>query len=421
MKTWKIVLLSGVGGFLLAIALLVVLVLVMVGSPRECNQGRPRSEVGGGSAPATLRKSTLPEIENRIRAIGGRVGTDKRSFDPVERSERCTMLALSGGGLYGAFGAGVLNGWWEQGRPRFDVVTGISTGALQAPFVFVHTAEAEKTLESVYSSAAASDIVDTRWLPLVPFSSSVTTTEGLKRLIRQHVTDDLIKEVAVQSGLSRGLFVGTANLDTGSLEIWDMGRVAVSGQHDLFRDILLASSSIPVSLPPVMIDGQLHMDGGAREQIFVPCVVEALHEGHRELLRDVRSGSVRTAEPKPPQAYFIVNGEIGVYPHCTQPRVLDIAVRAIDLLTDEARVGNLWKCWGRIQLTSESTGETYGDAFNLIAMPPDLLGGAKSSIELTAEDSRIIYAKGREMGEKAALPESWLHSPEELAHPVGRP
>ena len=301
------------------------------------------------------------------------------------------------------------------------MVTGISTGALQAPFVFVHTAEAEKTLESVYSSAAASDIVDTRWLPLVPFSSSVTTTEGLKRLIRQHVTDDLIKEVAVQSGLSRGLFVGTANLDTGSLEIWDMGRVAASGSTISSETSCWRLLDPRLATPRDDRRSAAHGRRCARAGFFVPCVVEALHEGHRELLRDVRSGSVRTAEPKPPQAYFIVNGEIGVYPHCTQPRVLDIAVRAIDLLTDEARVGNLWKCWGRIQLTSKSTDETYVDAFNLIAMPPDLLGGAKSSIELTAEDSQIIYAEGREIGEKAALPESWLHSPEELAHPVGRP
>ena len=48
------------------------------------------------------------------------------------------LLAISGGGSNGAFGAGFLCGWTESGtRPDFKVVTAVSTGSLQAPLAFL--------------------------------------------------------------------------------------------------------------------------------------------------------------------------------------------------------------------------------------------------------------------------------------------
>lgn len=426
MEGWKCVALSGVVGFLLAVGLAVIYVLVMLAKTRKC----PKEEAGTRSRDASLegvkRRRSIDDILDRVRRIGAREAESPSALERNLMPAYHSMLALSGGGLYGAFGAGVLKGWWERGRPKFDVVTGISTGALQAPFVFVHTEEAEKALAATYSNVSASDIVEKRWAPTVPLSSSFAKTERLKALIKRKVTDDLIEQVAAEGGSGRGLFVGTANFDSGELEIWDMGEVAKAEEYDRFRDILLASAAIPASLPPVFIDGRLHMDGGTREQIFVPCVVQALHEGFHEGRTRAGNEAVPQDQAEPPRAYFIVNGEIGLYRHCTQPRLLDIAMRAIDLLSDEARVGNLWKCWGHVVRAIqpddlELKKKKRAACFNLISMPHDLLGGPKSSIELTSEDSATIYAKGLEMGRKANTPEGWLHSPEDLPHPQGHP
>ena len=190
------------------------------------------------------------------------------------------LLALSGGGAYGAFGAGVLCGWTEEGtRPDFKVVSGVSTGALQATFAFLGSAYDDQ-LREIYTSFNSLDIYRKRWQLVSIFSDAVNDTWPLEELLEEYVTEDVFDAVAQHHKKGHRLFVATTNIETSELIIWDMGKIASSGQPgalEHYRRILLASSSVPVFFPPVYFevegkDGEnyheMHVDGGVFANLF---------------------------------------------------------------------------------------------------------------------------------------------------------
>ena len=184
-------------------------------------------------------------------------------------------LALSTGGGDGAFGAGLLNGWSESGkRPEFSVVTGVSTGALMAPYAFVGSSQ-DGGLKRAYTEYNAGDIFEDVKTP-----ESLVDTWPLKRLIAKEVTAELLAQVAEAHKRGRRLFVVTTNLDAQRGTVWNMGAIATKGDEaslKLFRDVLAASTAIPGLFPPVMIDvevngkktQEMHADGGLSGQVFV--------------------------------------------------------------------------------------------------------------------------------------------------------
>ncbi|MGB9367794.1 MAG: patatin-like phospholipase family protein [Xanthobacteraceae bacterium] len=184
-------------------------------------------------------------------------------------------LALSTGGGDGAFGAGLLNGWSESGkRPEFSVVTGVSTGALMAPYAFVGSAQ-DPGLKRAYTEYNAGDIFEDVKTP-----ESLVDTWPLKRLIGKEVTPELLAQVAEAHKRGRRLFVATTNLDANRGVIWNMGAIASKSDEvslELFRNVLRASTAIPGLFPPVLIDveangkktQEMHADGGLTAQIFV--------------------------------------------------------------------------------------------------------------------------------------------------------
>ena len=188
---------------------------------------------------------------------------------------RAPWLALSGGGDNGAFGAGLLAGWnVAGGRPDFGVVTGISTGALTAPFVFAGSRWDEK-LRSAYTEVSASDIFE-----FGATRESLLDTWPLERLIDREVTAELMADIAREHRRGRRLFVLTTNIDTGRPVGWNMGAIAVSGAagaEALFQKVLLASASIPGLFPPVYVDvetggrtfREMHVDGGVTTPFFI--------------------------------------------------------------------------------------------------------------------------------------------------------
>jgi len=204
-------------------------------------------------------------------------------LDAVSRTAdgrpRFALLALSGGGSRGAFGAGLLAGWTCSGnRPQFTAVTGISTGALMGTFAFLGP-KYDGALERFYTSTTNADIFSDRGLSGL-LGDAAKGSEPLKRLIERNIDEQILDAVADEHRRGRRFLVGTTNLDSARLVVWDMGAIATNDRPDRlqrFRDVLLASSSIPMVFPPVYFPieweektyWQMHVDGGAAVIVFL--------------------------------------------------------------------------------------------------------------------------------------------------------
>ena len=181
---------------------------------------------------------------------------------------------MSGGGSNGAFGAGLLYGWTKTGtRPDFKLVTGISTGALIAPFAYLGS-DFDEELKLVYTTITAENILQKRNILAILFKSeSLANTDPLQQLVEQYISEDTLRAVAERHDRGHRLYIGTTHMDAQHLIVWNMGLIAKqqsSKALDLFRKVMVASASIPVAFPPVFIeveiDGEpfdeMHVDGG---------------------------------------------------------------------------------------------------------------------------------------------------------------
>ena len=189
------------------------------------------------------------------------------------------ILTLSSGGTRGAFGAGLLSGWTDSGDiPEFDIVTGVSTGAVMATFVFLGGDELEK-LKQFYTTKNTKDIYTRTWLSFVG-GAYLLNPAPLKKLFSNNFNEALLNRIAVEHAKGRRLYVGTTNIDTGQLIVWDMGAIASSNRSDKyqrFADIIYASSAMPIFLPPQYISVdiedkryyQMHVDGGVYSHAFM--------------------------------------------------------------------------------------------------------------------------------------------------------
>ncbi len=198
-------------------------------------------------------------------------------------------LALSGGGSQGAFGAGLLAGWTKAGnRPKFEFVTGISAGALIAPFAFLGSAY-DRQLEEIWTQYGDDDLVTKEPLGVLFGASAAVDTKPLADLIARFVDTKLLAAVAAEYRKGRVLLIGTTNIDAKRPVVWNMGEIALSRDPralQLFRDVLLASASIPGLMPPIKIsvdaNGQtfdeLHVDGGVTRQVFLTPVALKLSD-----------------------------------------------------------------------------------------------------------------------------------------------
>lgn len=197
------------------------------------------------------------------------------------------VLAISGGGAGGAFTAGLLKGWSRSGRrPTFAIVTGVSTGALIAPFAFLGS-DYDGVLERLYRTGVSTSLHRLRNPVEILAGNGLLDPAPLQRLIAENLGPELIERIGAQHRDGRRLYVVTTNLDAQRPVVWDVGRIAASGRPDsvaLVRTILLASASIPAVYPPVLIRSwagekpleEMHVDGGAAMQFFLP--VDALAE-----------------------------------------------------------------------------------------------------------------------------------------------
>jgi predicted acylesterase/phospholipase RssA len=289
-----------------------------------------------------------------VRAERPRMGVEAR------RPE-LNIVAISGGGDNGAFGAGLLVGWSDNGtRPDFDLVTGVSAGALTAPFVYLGRSR-NAELKEVFTRYTRNDIYDPGIMtPL--FGSGLVDSSPLENLIANYVDERFLHEVARERKKGRVLLIGTTNLDAQRPVLWDMGRIAMSGHPQalgLFRKVLLASASIPGAFPPVRIqvraDGrtyeELHVDGGVTQQVFVPPASLAVRDPDPSMKRPAR------------RLFIIRNGKISPEWEAVGSGVFSISGRSVFTLIKNQGIGDLYRIYTMAQAD--------GTDFNLAAIPSE--------------------------------------------------
>lgn len=294
----------------------------------------------------------------------------------VDASGVVNVLAVSGGGADGAYGAGLLCGWTDSGtRPTFKLVTGISTGALIAPYAFLGS-EYDDRLEEFYTSVSTPDIYTTRSiLSILWGTDALADTSPLAHLLTKCVDEKVLAAVAAEHRKGRRLYIGTTNLDAGKLVVWNMGAIAASGHPDaldLFRSVMRASASIPVAFPPVYMtveaDGktydEMHVDGGASTQVF-------FYGFMLDIAAAVREAGI--TEVAPVKLYVIRNSQIKATPQHVAPRLLPIAGRAVSDLLFTQGVGDLYRIY--------TIATRDGIDFNLASIPETYESKAKEAFD----------------------------------------
>ncbi len=222
--------------------------------------------------------------DQRDELLRGIVGRFQRFYaEEIARNEPITqnVLAISGGGAYGAFGAGVMVGWTERGdRPTFDIVTGVSTGAIIGLLAFLGP-DYDDDLKRFYTEYSTEDLLRPAFFVALRGGSSVADTSGYRAIIDDFVDDVVVSRLAVAAARGRTLLIGTTNLDASRPVVWNLSAIAASGHpmaKELIRDVIQASSAIPAVMPPVVIpsvtaDGEtfdeVHVDGGATQQVML--------------------------------------------------------------------------------------------------------------------------------------------------------
>jgi predicted acylesterase/phospholipase RssA len=322
--------------------------------------------VGMGAAPIRFWGDELPpNADAMVKEKWAQVRANRPEMLSQGRRPVVNFLALSGGGSDGAFGAGVLCGWTASGkRPEFDLVTGVSTGALTAPFAFLGP-KYDEALKTVFTTSTTQDIAIAQPVRGLLGGDSLASNAPLAKVVAHYVNAEFLQEVATEHRKGRRLLIGTTNLDAERPVIWDMGQIAVSGRPEsleLFRKVLLASAAIPAVFPPgfvkVAAEGgfydEMHVDGGATREVFlVPTQFMAKKVDGNLGINPTR------------RAYIIRNGRVDPEYKPVKPKTLSIAGRAVSSLIKSQGVGDLYELF----VFSKKNGIDY----NLAYIPGDFV------------------------------------------------
>ncbi|WP_165923690.1 patatin-like phospholipase family protein [Bosea sp. BK604] len=301
----------------------------------------------------TVADTTSRYLDNQYRQIA--------ASGCRECQNSATFLAISGGSGDGAYGAGFLTGWTARGdRPVFEVVTGVSTGSLIAPFAFLGS-KYDGPLREIYTRFGDDQLYRNKGVfGLV--GESLYDNTPLRLIVERYATDTLLDEIAAEHRKGRRLLVQSTNLDAQRPVIWDMGSIAASGQPDrkkLFVDILLASASIPAIFPAVRLNvtsngrvyDELHVDGGVTSQIFFAPPGLDLKGAARRNLGHQRKLSL----------YVIRNGKLKPDYQASVQTVAGLATRSIATLVKYQALANIWAI--------SAAAERLGARFSFTAIP----------------------------------------------------
>jgi len=318
------------------------------------------------------------------------------------------FLAVSGGGDDGAFGAGLLVGWTQAGtRPEFKGVTGISTGALIAPFAFLGP-DYDDELRAVYTTIGPTDVLQPRGLLAALTSDGLADNRPLGELISRYVNAELLARIAAEYEKGRLLLIGTTNLDARRPVIWNMGAIAASRDPralELFRRIMLASAAIPAAFPPTLfdveVDGkpyqEMHVDGGAMAQVFL----------YPPRLFDVMRSEGRKVAERERKVYIIRNARLDPQWASVERSTISIAGRAISSLIQTQGRGDLYQ----IYLTAQQDGLDY----NLAYIGADFTAEHKEDFDTAY--MRALFDYGYQLGRKVY---PWHKTPPGLTVTKGR-
>lgn len=304
-----------------------------------------------------------------------------------------TVLALSAGGADGAYGAGVLTGWTRHGsRPEFDVVTGVSTGALMAVLAFLGP-DYDDELEEFYTNQTNETIYRTGRGIL---GESLYDNEPLKQQIAQFITQDVLDKIAAEHAKGRRLYVATTNLDAGDLVIWDMGEIANGGRSDdalHFQKVLRASAAVPAFFPPVYIKPQrgiqlrqAHVDGGVKEPVLVKSFMFPDGVRKSELYMVINGNTTRLNASRPVDA-----------------SALEIAKKSIVELMRELQDDTLYRNY--------VLARNAGAEFRMTQIP-DSIPLAEEGLDFNQARMQRLYRAGVGMGTKG--PDAWMRQPPRL-------
>jgi hypothetical protein len=281
-------------------------------------------------------------------------------------SREHAYLVISGGGGNGAFGAGLLAGWTAHGsRPEFQIVSGVSTGALIAPFAFLGPAY-DATLREVYTRYSTPDLVESRGVFSILRGDAALSTTRLRALIARYLDDAVIAAIAAEGARGRSLFVGTTNLDVGRPVVWDITHIAARGtpeSRELIYDVILASTAIPGAFPPVMIEveaggrryDEMHVDGGVTSQLFLASTGI-----------DWRDVMAHLEVEGTPHVYVIRNARFRHEAEAVPRRLVPVLRRTVATLIRAQGIGDLAKLYA---VSAES-----GFEYHLAYIPDDFAG-----------------------------------------------
>lgn len=314
-------------------------------------------------------------------------------------------LALSGGAGDGAYGGGLLVGWTERGdRPQFEVVTGVSAGALIAPFAFLGTGY-DRQLREIWTKYDTQALATPQVLAGLLGAEALADSNGLRELIARYVDRPLLNKIAAEYRKGRILLVGTTNLDAQRPVIWNMGEIANNSHPyalELFRAVLLASTALPGVFPPVHVRvsagdkilEEMHVDGGPTRQVF-------LAPAHF---------SLRTFDklyPKPPlrRIYVVKNGKLSPEYEAVAANTLSISARSLFTLTKSQSIGDINRIY--------ATAVRDGAEFRLSSIPDSFTAVSKQPFDPAY--MKELFQMGYEMG-RAGSP--WVRTPPDAGAPV---
>ena len=360
-----------------------------------CGAITPRSAL-----PETVAAGVVePDGFHKIRYWGDETALDASAADlgppgsiaeirkRNEAKHQLNLLAISGGAEDGAYGAGLLAGWGDAGnRPTFDLVTGVSSGALIAPFVFLGR-EHDIQLREIFTKYGRKDIFAYN-VPSLLEGSALVDNSPLADLIAKYIDAQFIREVARERSKGRMLLIGTTNLDAQRPVLWDMGRIAASDNPealDLFRKVLLASATLPGVFAPVRIKvrvggkdyDELHVDGGVTRQVFIaPSILRLVSPNPT---RKMANGA---------RLFVIRNGRIDPQWAPVNENVLSVTQRSLSTLIKNQGIGDLYRIYSIAKLN--------GIEFDLASIPADF--DVRTDEPFDQKYMTALFERGYEMG-----------------------